>query len=174
MVVRAESPVGRPPDKHGREYMKQKGIPLRELISTLAVVASLVFVGLEIRQNTAAQRSQTRQAISDAAYDSFTRLAESPDLAAAFNSVFGADTTSLSATDSSRAEYLMLGALRRMENVYLQHREGVFDDDILETYGFSGGVFARPQFRPWWERESFRDVFDSSFVRAFEEENNLR
>jgi len=154
--------------------MKNQKVALREVVSTLAVVASLVFVGLEIRQNTAAQRSQTRQAISDAAYDSFTRLAESADLAVAFNSMFLDDTTSLSAADSSRAGFFMLGALRRMENVYLQHREGVFDDDILDTYGFSGGVFTRPQFRAYWELESFRDVFDSSFVRAFEEANGLR
>ena len=80
----------------------------------LAVVASLIFVGLEIRQNTAAQRSQTRQAISDAAYDSFTRLAESPELAVAFNGVFGDDTTTLSAADSARAGFFMLGALRNL------------------------------------------------------------
>ena len=154
--------------------MKSRNITLREVVSTVAVVASLVFVGLEIRQNTAAQRSQTRQAISDAAYDWFMRMAESPDLSAGFNSVFGDDTTQLSAVDSTRIDFLMLGVLRRIENVYLQYREGVFESEILDTYGFTGGVFARPQFRTYWERESFRDVFDSSFVRAFEEANNLR
>jgi hypothetical protein len=33
----------------------------REALGSLGVAASLVFVGLEIRQNTAAQRGKTRQ-----------------------------------------------------------------------------------------------------------------
>ena len=102
------------------------------------------------------------------------RMAENPDLAVGFRSMLGEDTTSLSAIDSARIDLVMLGLLRRIENVYLQYSEGVFDDEILRTYGFMGGVFARPQFRVYWEREYLRDVFDTSFVRAFEEANSLR
>ena len=38
-----------------------------ELIGFISVIASLVFVGMEIRQNTTAVRGATNQAISDQA-----------------------------------------------------------------------------------------------------------
>lgn len=38
---------------------------LRETVGLVAVVASLVFVGLEIRQNTAVARGQARQNLAD-------------------------------------------------------------------------------------------------------------
>ena len=37
-----------------------------QVMSALAVTLSLVFVGLEVRQNTSAMRGATMQAISDA------------------------------------------------------------------------------------------------------------
>ena len=40
------------------------GKAVRETLGFLAVVASMVFVGAEIRQNTAAIRGQTRQALN--------------------------------------------------------------------------------------------------------------
>ena len=36
-----------------------------ETLAALGVIASLVFVGLEIRQNTAVARAQTRQALTE-------------------------------------------------------------------------------------------------------------
>jgi hypothetical protein len=57
-----------------------------EMISAAAVVASLVFVELDIQQNTAAQRSQTRQAISDASFDCLLRLSEDEGLMATWHS----------------------------------------------------------------------------------------
>ena len=85
--------------------MKSHNAGLREVISALAVVASLVFVGLEIRQNTAAQRSQTRQAIADQFADLTMRLSENTELLRNFGIVFSSseDTTSvLSSLDSAQ------------------------------------------------------------------------
>ena len=42
------------------------GKAIRETLGFLTVVASMAFVGLEIRQNTAAQRAETRQGLADA------------------------------------------------------------------------------------------------------------
>ena len=42
------------------------GKAIRETLAALGVIASMVFVGIEIQQNSATQRAQTRQAIADA------------------------------------------------------------------------------------------------------------
>ncbi len=149
---------------------------LRDVLSALAVVASLVFVGLEIRQNTAAQRSQTRQAISDTSVDFLLRIAENPEFERAWSGswYYVEDGPPLTAADSSRASLAMIGLIRHMENVYLQYQEGVFDQSVLNSYGFRGGIFTGPQFREYWQQSEFLQIFDTAFVRAFEEANDLR
>ncbi len=85
----------------------------------------------------------------------------------------GGEST-LSSADSASVYMAMLAALRRMENIYLQQREGVFGQDVLETYGFVGGYFSSPAFHEYWRTRLFREVFASSFLQAFEEANDLR
>ena len=103
---------------------------VRELLSAAAVVASLVFVAWEIRQNTSAQRSAIRQALSDQATDFTMRLAEDPELVRAWRGVwFGeGDPTSLTSLDTARAQMTAITVLRRVENVYHQYREGVLTE----------------------------------------------
>ena len=157
--------------------MKQDGTA-RQVISAVAVVASLVFIGLEIRQNTAARRSQTRQAIADGSKDQMLRLVEDAQLARAWQGYLFperlAPPPALTALDTVRVEQAILAVLRHQENVYLQYREGVSDEGILDTYSFVGGVWDAPQFAVFWETSPMRAIFDSSFVRAFNEANGLR
>ena len=53
------------------------------VVSALAMIASLVFVGLQIRQHTLAVRSSTRSEIALAQIDTNYRLAKDPALLAA-------------------------------------------------------------------------------------------
>ena len=55
---------------------------LVELIGIVAVVASLIFVGLEIRQNAAATRGATQQQLVTGARNVTLTLADNPELAA--------------------------------------------------------------------------------------------
>ena len=62
------------------------GKAVRETLGFLAVVAGMVFVGIEIRQNTvaqeaqtAAQRAQTRQGLADAGRDFTLMLGTDPE-----------------------------------------------------------------------------------------------
>ena len=52
-----------------------------ELIGFISVIASLVFVGMEISQNTTAVRGSTNQAISDQASELYLTIATDRNLA---------------------------------------------------------------------------------------------
>ena len=58
--------------------MSRKAI--RETLGFLAVVASLVFVGIEIQQNTSAIRGQTRQSLNADYREWQMAMATSPEL----------------------------------------------------------------------------------------------
>ena len=115
---------------------------LRQLLSAAAVVLSLIFVGLEIRQNTAAQRAQTRQALAEASREFTLTLGSTPNLALVYSTVFPSTdsargATNLTPADSTAARLLMFTQVRNAENVFLQFREGVVDENVLQTYAFA-------------------------------------
>jgi len=145
-----------------------------QVLSAGAVVLSLVFVGIEISQNTAAQRAQTRQALADAAQEFAMTLAGDAELARAWDLMWRAnpDDIRLTTVDTLRASMAMTAQLRRLENVFLQSREGVVSADVLSTYGFGGSPFYRSDvFRSFWNVSS--SGFDTAFVRAFAVANGL-
>ncbi len=51
------------------------------LTANLGVIAGIVFLGVEIQQNTAVTRSVAAQEISNTSVEFFMRVAENPDLA---------------------------------------------------------------------------------------------
>lgn len=151
------------------------GKDIRESVGLLLVVASMVFVALEIRQNTAAMRAATRQGLAERNAQVIYAVAENPELARAWDirwsSIAPADSV-MTPTDSTQASWAIFGMLRMVENVYLQYLEGVVDESVLDTYGFHNNIyFASDKFRAYWP--TARSRFDPRFVPAFEAEYGL-
>ncbi|MDH4047088.1 MAG: hypothetical protein OEW68_02870 [Gammaproteobacteria bacterium] len=100
-----------------------------ELIGVLGVVASLVFVELEVRQNTAAVRGATYQAIADASLQQVIWFADNEKLRPLWIRIRddGASPYDFTAEENLviRANYVM--TIRRIENIYVQVREGPVD-----------------------------------------------
>jgi hypothetical protein len=140
------------------------------------VIASLVFVGLEVRQNTEALRLQTRQGLADRAAQTLYSVAENPELARAWTLMWQRDTLAaraLTMADSAQARWAMWGMLRLVEHAYLQVQEGVLPESSPDGYGFrDNNNFMTPQFASFWH--GVRDRFDARFVAAFEAEYDLK
>ena len=82
------------------------------------------------------------------------------------------DTGYEGALDDRRAMYVMYARLRMVENVFLQVREGVVDESIFLSYGWSGQpLFMTSDIREWWPLQ--RSRFNPDFVAAFEAEYEL-
>ena len=141
----------------------------------MGVIGSLVFVGLELRQNTTAVRAQTRQGLADRNAQTIYSVAENPELARAWTLMWQRDTLAgqvLTMADSAQARWGMWGMLRQVEHAFLQVEEGVLPRSSLMGYGFRGNTnFMTPQFASFWE--SIRHRFDARFVAAFEAEYDL-
>ena len=155
--------------------MTQHVTRLERVLSAAAVVAGLVFVGLQTRQNTIALRDQTRQALADASRDALLTVASNPDLARTLVALLQAppDPTRDYRADAESVQVsnYFFALMRNAENVFLQSREGVLGEDIMGTYGFVGPLFSRPQFHAWWAGN--RQWFNSDFVPAFETANQI-
>ena len=139
----------------------------RDVIAFVGVVASLVFVGLEIRQNTAATRGQTRQELTAINQEWLTLLSgdrEFHDLFVGYWEL-GAAVDEL---EQNRAELMMVMNVRRLENVFFQYQEGLVDETALRSYGLQNWDLSTPRMRDWWVEENWRAAFHPDFVRFLE------
>jgi len=137
---------------------------LRETIGFIGVVASLLFVGLQIRQTNAIARAQTRQALASEYREFWTAMAFGDH----FDEIRG---PALGGTDS-RASIVQWVRMRLLENVYHQFREGVIDESVFLGYGWAGDPeFRTQEFAEWWSPR--RGRFDPGFVEEFESRQGL-
>ena len=141
-----------------------------DLLAAAGVVGSLIFVGLEVRQNTAAVRGATYQAISDASVGSAEWLATDEYIRALMVRVTqGAVPDDFSEEDNLAVAGIYYSIIRRIENVYLQVNEGLISQTAYQHFRPGRGAFlAAPYFALVWPR--YRNDFASDFVRFFERE----
>ena len=143
---------------------------VREMIGFAGVTLSLVFVGLEVRQNTVVARAQTRQSLTELYAQHSLTMATDADLRREWSRTFYDDSTRVPAVG---AEWAMWANLRQLENVYLQNQDGVVDESVFYSYAWRQNPLAgEAKFRAWWADR--RERFNPDFVAEFERENRIR
>jgi len=89
-------------------------------LSAAAVVLSLIFVGLEVRNNTVAARGATMQAISDASTTFFLTISLDKDFAELVVRIFDGETKADFSPIENQQLVQNIGAfMRGLENTYL-------------------------------------------------------
>lgn len=138
--------------------MKSKNLRgLLDLAGAAAVLIGLVFVGLELRQNTEAVEAASLQNQTDASTEFLLLIASDVELARIWLES-SKDPNQLSEIDSVR--YFLLSRTRwlRMQNAYLQWRRGTLNDDDWSFYenlickANNDGVV---RFMPTWDEHQF-------------------
>lgn len=95
---------------------------LAEIISAICIVLSLIFVGIEIQQNTQATVAQNRQSISSRYETLALTQASSPELAIALSKA--RNGIELSNEEIPLLQGWVYAYLRLTEEAYLQYMEG--------------------------------------------------
>ena len=143
-----------------------------ELLGTLGIIASLIFVGLELRQNTLATTSETINGLRDGATTFSLTLASDPELAL-LHQRWTQGETDFTEVETARIGGVVFAFLRTIEAAYLQTALGIVGDDVLRGYGISSSpTVQNDNFRALWP--TIRHRFNPEFVADFEELNDLR
>ena len=104
-----------------------------EVLSAVAVLLGLAFVGFELRQNTAAVEASTRQSTSDASVAWLLAIASDPELAHLWG-IASQEPQELSDTKAVQLHLLVRSQWIRFQNAYLQWKSGTFGDDDWNNY----------------------------------------
>ena len=104
-----------------------------EIAGVLAVLVGLIFVGLELRQNTAAMQAATFQDLVHASSEFNTAIATDPDLRRIY---FAGWQNPERLDESDREAWLLLQASywMRMQNVFNQYQRGTLIDSDWQIY----------------------------------------
>ena len=132
-----------------------KQIDLNKTIQTIAnvgVVLGIVFLVVEIRQNTNVVRSATIQALSEQSYESIRLALENPDVREAY---FAALEGTMTDQQQQIMTMLFHANLRIRQNRYLQDRFGILDVEVSGELG-TGAIYRMSAFRDYWAAEGDR------------------
>lgn len=141
---------------------------LAEIVSGIAVVISLIYVGIQIKQNTNAVRSSTLQNITEAQINVHSLLAAHGDLAdIVFNAAKG--TGSETGMERFRFTSWMHTVVRSLENAYYQYQQGTLDKRNLDALCRQYGPILHAGFnKAYWQERGF--MYSDDFRRFIDEE----
>ena len=132
---------------------------VRETLTGLGVVLSLVFVAFEIRANTEAVRGATIQGIADQYLEITVSSMETPEVRSGWAKAAAGRSSELTLDEEIALNWYYNGILRIAENRFRQVELSLIDFEVI-----SGGApeFRSPFFRTYWEAR--RDLYAPDFA----------
>jgi hypothetical protein len=143
---------------------------ISQILSALALIVSLWFVGIQIRQNTLSTQTARHQSIVQAVADWSREVAMNTEIANLM-AHGSANFEQLDPIQRLQFSLLHVALFRNYENIFYQHAQGAIDDHVWDGWSYRmRATFALPGVRAWWspQRDSYSDVF-----RDFLEQNPL-
>ncbi len=142
-----------------------------ELVGGVAVVVTLAYLAIQIRQNSRSVRASTNHAITEQLNDLNLRLGLDPG--AVDLMMRGAQNREgLQSQERVRHTLLMRAVLGNYQDIYVQFCEGMCDSEAWELAKIGlRELVSTPSFAAWWERQqehlrsSFRSEVDA-LIRA--------
>lgn len=132
-----------------------------QVIGAVAVVLSLFYVGFQIRQNTAAVRSATAQAVHDNYADWYSGLSQNPETNRI--AVKGLkDYASLGETEKAQFICVFMAFSSYSQNAFYQWREGSLSPQLWMSWeSLIFNLVCSPGGREFWKERSY--IFGNEF-----------
>ena len=142
------------------------------LLGNLAVLAGIIFLVVEIDQNTNMMRSQTKNAMTENQMSFYALVIENPDMAALlFKGRGTTDTSMYTEEEFNRLSYLFNSQLRMWENEWYQYQIGLFDEEeFVPRMQNWENIFQNEGYRGIWgtvrsyHSEGFREIIDGFII----------
>ncbi|MGR8949725.1 MAG: hypothetical protein ACU84Q_16910 [Gammaproteobacteria bacterium] len=120
---------------------------LAELLGAIAVIATLFYLAIQIRENSQMMRSTIREQRFASNQDLLLKFAGEAEFLTKLE-----NESELSEEENTKAAYMLRAAFRLMESSEYQYRKGLFDEEEWQAVRTSIGnyVSGSPPFRKFW------------------------
>ncbi len=123
---------------------------ISQLLGVIGVIASLIYVAIQIRNNARAVRAAAYQSLASAMANQWELLAINGDLSSIV-SRGGADFSALDKQEKDRFRYALMAYFRKYESAWVQHKIGTLKEDDWQTIAFDiESICALPGMRTAW------------------------
>lgn len=144
---------------------------ISNMVASIAVTVSVVYLAMQIQRSTKATYSQTYQFATQALGEMAAIVGESKDKARIFT-VGMATPSELDDDEFNQFAYLGISLFRRYENVFFQYQSGMIDEDFWAGHRDNLlWFYHRPGTQRWWQER--RLAFSNRF-RTFLESTSPR
>lgn len=147
---------------------------ISDLVGAVAVVASLVFVGIQLKSNTKALRLSSTNTVVEQFTDGLARLSENIEQAELLYKGVPAPET-LEGVDAYRFSLQIQVYMLNYANFYFQYKSGAMDDDIFTSLDSQMRNFCNtPGLTAYWRKSggnypaSFRKYIEESVLGNFD------
>jgi hypothetical protein len=141
-----------------------KASAVAEILSSVAILITLVYLVVEIGQNAEATQAETRQAMLASDQQYLELFIDSPELGLLMLK------PDLSDEERIRLSNVLLTLVRMRESNWLQYENGTLDDVTWQAYrGSLIGPLSGLQSRAWWQNFGVERIFDSEFISLVDE-----
>ncbi|MCX2983116.1 hypothetical protein EYC98_19820 [Halieaceae bacterium IMCC14734] len=126
---------------------------LGELIAAIATLATLIYLALQIRQNTNSVAGATELEINKEITAWHARITADPELMLLYEK--GAQNEAMNESEALRYRWLVAELIWFYEGVYRQHNRGLISETQWETVVTSIlGLLGADVLRTWWEAKT--------------------
>lgn len=140
---------------------------IAEILGALGVIASLVFVGWQIRENTIATKAHIHEQVTQSYLSWLNSAIANPEAYATGIQATEADFSKLSAGEKTFLFGTALGFFKQFELMFVQNRKGIMDKEIWDAWCvYIQMYFHQPGIQVWWK--SRRDAFIPEFREFLE------
>ena len=132
---------------------------IAEILSSFAILVTLVYLTVEIQQNTATLEATSRQSVLESEATHLSQVIADPSL---WLNLMNSDMTDPEKVQMSA--YLIL-LMRNMEIAWLQFQSGALDAVTWSAYeGIITGILSYSESRKWWEYYGPASIFSPGFT----------
>jgi hypothetical protein len=132
-----------------------------QLLSSIAVIGTLIYLVVEIRQNTAAEHAATRLAMQRESRDDFQTLIDHPDVGLCV-----AKAEPLLPDETVRLNAFLRSFAFHMEYVWRQHKAGAAEQGAWQSQVRAiRAAFTNKRSQRWWQMLG-RQMAEPSFVEV--------
>ena len=142
-------------------------VAISQLIAAVGVILSLIFLAVQLRQNTRAVRSASIQNLVESPADTAQANVDNEYVVPIMLKA-NAGPERLSEEELARLHFWFVMAFRRFEGVYFQRKLGLVDSAIIDGFERSHlSILASRTGQAWWS--GAKSIFNSGFVSYVDE-----
>lgn len=128
---------------------------IAETVGAIAVIVTIAYLAVQIRQNTTALRSSATNEVNQQLANLYADVSIHSEVASIF--VRGSyDPTKLDQFETARYFAMMQRVMFILQNVVLQTKDNLLDQEILYSWSrIVRALASMPGFEPFWEERKF-------------------